>query len=1527
MGARVRTPVLVILTSAALAAGTLAGQAGPAFASQDGVRSSAAAQASGAAEPIPAARATSGARAVMGPKRAAATAATAAQAAEATARRTGRPVVVPSSTTATTTVTAQPRGGLRLDESLQPVRVRRGAGWVPVSTRLRREGDGRWAAAAVPADTVTFSGGGSGPVAAISAGGTSLGLSLGKSLPAPVISGATATYQDVLPGIDLTLRATSADAGGFAAVLTVSDRAAASDPGLSRLAFGVRGHGARLTAGPGGSLVAQAASGAGEYSAAAPVMWDSSAAPVSLGGTAQAGQAAQAALAARQVGASLVVPGAAGPSSAAGPAAGARIAPVRDAVERRGTVLALTPDAALLASRSTRFPVFITPSLFEWDTITGDEQHRDEVQSACPGAPHYDQPATYPDTYWSLGVGYDDWPNGDCTPPGGTQPVPGHAMSYYQVGVPSAIWGAHLDTATIDAQEAWAASCTVKANVTLSHTGTINSNTAWDNAPGPMASLSPQSITPDQKVKSCDTQIQTNPSSWEGVGFNVLSYLTAEAADHASDFTYRLWEQNSPPDTEWVRFGPSPTLQVTYSDTPNVPDNEKATANSAGSGSVGCDTSTASPPALGKTASVHGPYLWAELSTNDGDDLQGTFQYWDQSTSGAKATVAAQAIVSSGGTALGEIPSSFFTPLKNGTVVGWQVNASNGMFTSAWSAPCYFTVDPNAPDPPVIADNLAGANATMGQTVTFTITSSNPSGDAATGFVWGLDVPPPVVGAPADQQITLNGKTSATLKVTVPSPGPHSMWAYAVDSAGNESGISSDPFSADGDPEVPYSSFAAALAGGESFDNTMIAPGSGQVNGDGAGHSFAASDLENAGWQPGGTVTVDGATFTLPDFGTGKPDNLLAANQEIGMGGAQGSALVFLATSTDATTSIPGTSTGAPDGLLTGDEDAPIVAGGVPVTGTGCTAATTFDANQSGCVPATGTINFTDGGSEPYDLAVPDWSAGPTDIAAGSFTHEVCNPACTYQQGRLYAFAVPIVQGQAIQSVTLPDVGDTVSATVSGTGVSYQQPALHIVGMAIRNTTTSTPGASPAANQATAGQAWTAAFASPVEDGYAPASGSWGNQTIRMAVSPSVTAAKGSSYVRIRLSDPAFQAGQGGQPLEIGAATIAPQSAAGSPVPASAPKPLSFDGAASVTIPAGGDAYSDPLQLPFGVTAGKGLLVSLYLENGASLAGQPAAPPAVPYLPGHSWASGAAQWVSPAPAHASTSGNQTSDTTGTPFTGTGSAHSVATSLLASVDATASTTTNPAGMPSVVVAGNNLTDPNSPGTYAVTDPIAPSIRVAGQLAGLAGADGYAVTDAGIESNQVLADGTSSGGPSLLARLDSDILAEPDVGTVIVNEGLEDLLKAGASDTITGQLNDAYGALISVLDAFGVNVTIGTVTPCSPYTNGAGDTCTSNSADPPDTCQGNVSSTLPESVDLNRDLVNNDICQGGEVLPLPCIADVDAAVSNLSSPEQLASGDTHDYVNLNSAGYAAVAGAVIAAGCQPAANSYPLPPAPS
>ena len=104
---------------------------------------------------------------------------------------------------------ARPDGTLRSRVETAPQRVRRGDGWVPIDTHLKRVGDD-----VVPEATtldMRFSGGGAGPMVVLNSGSSELALDWVKdTLPEPRLGGNTAKYYDVLPGVDLLLTAKAA---------------------------------------------------------------------------------------------------------------------------------------------------------------------------------------------------------------------------------------------------------------------------------------------------------------------------------------------------------------------------------------------------------------------------------------------------------------------------------------------------------------------------------------------------------------------------------------------------------------------------------------------------------------------------------------------------------------------------------------------------------------------------------------------------------------------------------------------------------------------------------------------------------------------------------------------------------------------------------------------------------------------------------------------------------------------------------------------------------------------------------------------------------------------------------------------------------------------------------------------------------------------------------------------------------------------------------------------------------------------
>lgn len=216
-------------------------------------------------------------------------------------------------------VYANPDRTFTLEQTVLPTRVRRGSGWVPVDTTLRAGPDGTVAPAATTLD-MAFSGGGDAPLVRLRRDGTELALRWPGRLPAPVLAGDTATYPEVLPGVDLTLRAS---VEGLSEVLVVKSAQAAANPALARLRLLTATKGVTVHAAADGSLSAADATGKTVYEAPAPYMWDSSSSGTSA------------------------VPGGQVRSMAVGVASGE---------------LSLVPDRQLLTGRGTRYPVYIDPS-------------------------------------------------------------------------------------------------------------------------------------------------------------------------------------------------------------------------------------------------------------------------------------------------------------------------------------------------------------------------------------------------------------------------------------------------------------------------------------------------------------------------------------------------------------------------------------------------------------------------------------------------------------------------------------------------------------------------------------------------------------------------------------------------------------------------------------------------------------------------------------------------------------------------------------------------------------------------------------------------------------------------------------------------------------------------------------------------------------------------------------------------------------------------------------------------------------
>jgi hypothetical protein len=101
--------------------------------------------------------------------------------------------------------------------------------------------------------------------------GKSLGMTWPTALPVPTLAGDTATYAEVLPGVDLTV---SAQVDSFSEVLVVKTPAAAQHPALERLQFGLQVQGVTLRQDASGFIQAVDAAGQPVLVSDGARMWD-----------------------------------------------------------------------------------------------------------------------------------------------------------------------------------------------------------------------------------------------------------------------------------------------------------------------------------------------------------------------------------------------------------------------------------------------------------------------------------------------------------------------------------------------------------------------------------------------------------------------------------------------------------------------------------------------------------------------------------------------------------------------------------------------------------------------------------------------------------------------------------------------------------------------------------------------------------------------------------------------------------------------------------------------------------------------------------------------------------------------------------------------------------------------------------------------------------------------------------------------------------------------------------------------------
>ncbi|MEY9911836.1 hypothetical protein ABIA35_008093 [Catenulispora sp. MAP12-49] len=279
--------------------------------------------------------------------------------ASAKAKTTGTAVIVDAATTIYTTTVANPDGSFTWNESLEPQRVQQNNAWVPIDpTLIAGTGDtaGTWHTNATVA-AITISGGGTVPLTTEDDGAGHVITTtwpLG-ALPTPTISGSTATYPGVLPGVDLQL---TASATGVDDVLVVHDATAAANPALATLKLGVAGTGLTVSATDAGGIQATDAAGNVDFTGPTPMMWDS------------AGATTTPSIEKGVTGSAPKTEDTLGPADS-GPSDSAHTAPMPATVS--SDIATMTPSQALLTAPSTVWPVYLDPAIADAQPLNRTE--------------------------------------------------------------------------------------------------------------------------------------------------------------------------------------------------------------------------------------------------------------------------------------------------------------------------------------------------------------------------------------------------------------------------------------------------------------------------------------------------------------------------------------------------------------------------------------------------------------------------------------------------------------------------------------------------------------------------------------------------------------------------------------------------------------------------------------------------------------------------------------------------------------------------------------------------------------------------------------------------------------------------------------------------------------------------------------------------------------------------------------------------------------------------------------------------
>ncbi|KQX50834.1 MULTISPECIES: DNRLRE domain-containing protein [unclassified Streptomyces] len=667
------------------------------------------------------------------------------------ARKTGKPVEITAQRTARSTTWARPDGLTQKKLYASPIWAKSGGDWKPVDTTLHRTNDG-WEPKATNT-RIVFSAGGSvdrasrksvrrvslvrgvseepaasTPLITMTVAGTyDIQLTWPGPVPTPIIDGSRALYPEIFPGADLVL---TAEDTGFAQLIVLKNRAAAADPHIAQLSYGLMSSNLVFRLDPASGVVAAQTTDGDEVAmSATPMMWDSSGTPAvtdgSVGATAQPSASETPAPSTSTTTSAAPSPTASAeelandvtdplaevlPTATDGPQPTLTESPLPSAPpeptpapsqsgsaatlglallngpspESRGDLVEaelsesnwlLTPNQDFLNDSTTTYPVFIDPS------VTKHTQDWTTAYSRFPNATFFNGKDFNKGGSHEARVGFesDTW---------------GTSRSYFNIAFDKTLKGAKIMSAKLSLLETYSWSCSPRS-MSVHVTGAISGRTNWKNAPRLHDGNKVASGTFAHGYKTgCRDAYET---------FDVRAAAQSAADQGKSSVTFGMRARDEDSQYAWKKFQANgenaPALTLVYNRPPTAPTNLDLGPDAK------C-TTTAPYVRVGAEA-----LTFTARSTDADKNLDRIdFDLWPV---GKWATTGdmlkATGTVSVGGDTAAALrtTSGFATSgLVNGTTYSWQVRAIDDAGTTSTYAPagipCRFVFDSAAPRPPKV---------------------------------------------------------------------------------------------------------------------------------------------------------------------------------------------------------------------------------------------------------------------------------------------------------------------------------------------------------------------------------------------------------------------------------------------------------------------------------------------------------------------------------------------------------------------------------------------------------------------------------------------------------------------------------------------------------------------------------------------------------------------------------------------------------------------------------------------------------